>query len=143
MRKTNLPQSVRRFVENRAKGYCEYCLSHKDCSTSPFNVEHIIPSFLNGSDDLENLAYSCSGCNAFKFTKINVIDPVSEQLVPLFNPRVQPWNDHFTWDAAAIYIIGKTPIGRATIEALKMNRPPLINLRKAMVLLGIHPPPLD
>jgi hypothetical protein len=143
MSKSNISISTRRFVENRAKGYCEYCQSHKDCSTSSFNVEHIIPSFLDGTDDIENLAYSCGGCNGFKFTKINATDSVSEQLVSLFNPRLQSWNDHFAWDAASIYIIGKTPVGRATIDALKMNRLPLINLRKAMVLLGIHPPSLE
>lgn len=140
MSKSNLPAATRRFVSDRANGYCEYCRSHEDCGTGPFNVEHIIPAFNEGTNDVENLAYSCNGCNGHKFTKIFAFDPVSEQTVALFNPRTQVWNEHFRWDETSTIILGHTPTGRATIEALKMNRGPLVNLRKAMVLLGIHPP---
>lgn len=140
MSKLQLPASVRRFVRTRANGYCEYCISQEDCGTGPFNIEHIIPPILGGTDKPENLAYACSGCNAYKFIKIAATDPVSEESVPLFNPRTQFWREHFCWDDTATLVLGLTPTGRATIEALKMNRSPLINLRKAMVAVGIHPP---
>ncbi|MFM9950686.1 MAG: HNH endonuclease [Saprospiraceae bacterium] len=103
-------------------------------------MEHIIPSSAGGSDSLDNLAYSCNGCNAHKYIKTTAQDPVSETFVQLFNPRTQGWKEHFSWDETSTVILGNTPSGRATIEALNMNREPLIVLRKAMVLLGIHPP---
>ncbi len=140
MSKSHLPISVRRFVRTRANGYCEYCLSHEDCGTGPFNIEHIIPPIWGGTDEPENLAYACSGCNGYKFTKIAAIDPVSEENASLFNPRTQIWSEHFCWDETATLILGITPTGRATIEALRMNRLPLVNLRKAMVAVGTHPP---
>jgi hypothetical protein len=40
-------------------------------------------------------------------------------------------------------IIGRTATGRATIEALHLNRPELLNLRRALRAVGAHPPGLD
>lgn len=140
MPKPALSIVIRRLVRDRANGYCEYCRSHEECGTGPFNVEHIVPGSQGGSDDDANLAYSCNGCNGHKFTKTAALDFVTEQVVLLFNPRTQIWNEHFRWDETATKILGQTPTGRATVDALKMNRNQLLNLRRAMVLLGIHPP---
>lgn len=131
---------IRRLVRNYANGCCEYCKSRDDCGSGSFNVEHILPAARSGSNELLNLAWSCSGCNSHKFVKIIGWDAVSEKLVPLFNPRSQQWPDHFYWDETLTQILGKTPTCRATIYELKMNRQQLINLRKGMILLGIHPP---
>jgi HNH endonuclease len=135
-----LTSNLRQIIRTRAKGYREYCMSHDECGTSPFNIEHIFPTILNGTDDLVNLAYACSGCNGAKFIKSTAFDPISEQNWPLFNPRTQKWDEHFTWDTTLTLIIGQTPVGRATILALRLNRLQLINLRKATILFGIHPP---
>lgn len=40
-------------------------------------------------------------------------------------------------------IIGISSIGRATVEALKLNRPGLMNLRRVLYTLGEHPPMHD
>ena len=37
-------------------------------------------------------------------------------------------------------IIGRTVIGRETVEALHLNRPELLNLRHALHAIGLHPP---
>jgi hypothetical protein len=37
-------------------------------------------------------------------------------------------------------IIGLTPTGRATIEALHLNRANVVNLRRVLYALGEHPP---
>jgi len=37
-------------------------------------------------------------------------------------------------------IIGLTPSGRATVEALDLNRSSLINLRRVLRASGEHPP---
>jgi len=36
--------------------------------------------------------------------------------------------------------VGLTPIGRATILALHLNRPALLNLRSLLLAFGEHPP---
>lgn len=48
--------------------------------------------------------------------------------------------EHFNWNENYTVIEGQTPIGRATIEALKMNRDFLINQRIVFRAYGIHPP---
>ena len=37
-------------------------------------------------------------------------------------------------------IVGRTMAGRATVEALHLNRPELINLRRVLYAVGEHPP---
>ena len=39
-----------------------------------------------------------------------------------------------------LYIVGITPIGRATIDLLKLNRVNATNLRKLLKMAGLHPP---
>lgn len=130
----------RRAVAKRANSCCEYCRSQESYSPQTLAVEHIIPLYRGGETELDNLAYSCQGCNNHKFTKIEARDPRSNEVVPLFHPRQQRWNDHFTWSEDATMIIGLTPTGRATIEALKLNRANLINFRRVLRAVGKHPP---
>jgi hypothetical protein len=52
---------------------------------------------------------------------------VAQTDVPLFHPNQQEWAEHFAWNDDATEIMGLTPIGRATIAALKMNRPQIVN----------------
>lgn len=94
---------------------------------------------MGGSNDLSNLAKACYGCNGSKFTAINALDPITNQIVPLFHPRKDTWKDHFKWSEDYLLMIGLTPKGRATILRLKTNRPAQINLRKVTLGLG-HPP---
>ncbi|GIL15393.1 MAG: hypothetical protein BroJett039_05660 [Chloroflexota bacterium] len=58
----------------------------------------------------------------------------------MYHPRQQRWRDHFAWSDDFTLIIGLTPIGRATIEALQMNRKPIINLRRVLYAMREHPP---
>ena len=134
--------SVRKkeLLRSRAKGLCEYCQSPEQFSTYDFSADHIIPAGQDGDDDLNNLAFSCQGCNNHKYNKTEAADPVSGQTVPLFHPRKHIWVEHFRWNEDFSEIIGTTPTGRATIEALKLNREKLIALRKGLFLLGEHPP---
>ncbi len=132
--------SLKEFVAQRAQWCCEYCLTRADHSSDPFAIEHIIPRVLGGSNEQENLALSCFGCNNFKFTTIEAVDPVSGEVTPLFNPRVHLWGEHFRWSENFTQIEGITPTGRATIQRLRLNRPGLTNLRTALVAVGKHPP---
>src|SRR5262249_16294154 len=93
-----------------------------------------------GAGTEDNLAWSCQGCNNAKFTATAAPDPATGQLVPLFHPRRDRWDQHFNWGADFSEIIGITPTGRATVERLKLNRPNAVELRRAFRALGIHPP---
>jgi HNH endonuclease len=142
MRRVYIAVAIQRAVIERAKGYCEYCLLPVAFSPNAFNFEHITPLIKNGLTDLLNLAYSCGGCNAHKKDKIQALDPLTRQLFPLFNPRLDNWKDHFEWSEEDLYIIGKTPVGRATAHLLKVNRTGNVNLRKLLIMAELHPPDL-
>lgn len=121
MPKVHIPLSMQRAVIQRAKGYCEYCLLPVAFSPASFNFEHIIPLIKQGLTILLNLAFSCGGCNAHKKDKTEALDPLTHQLMPLFNPRTNIWSDHFQWSDDDLQIIGTTPTGRATVQLLKIN----------------------
>jgi hypothetical protein len=130
----------RQFVMDRADGRCEYCLSPAAYSPDPFAVEHIVPRSRGGSHRLTNLAYSCQGCNSYKYTSTEAVDPVSGDRVPLYNPRRHAWRDNFAWNEDFTEILGRTPIGRATIVRLDLNRTEVMNLRRLLVLADLYPP---
>lgn len=111
MSKTGVSASTRRQVFERAKGCCEYCRSQADFATQAFSIEHIAPKAKGGNHALENLALACQGCNAHKSTKSDAQDPLTQQVVPLFNPRQQYWPDHFAWDEQFTQILGLTATG--------------------------------
>lgn len=88
----------------------------------------------------ENLWLACSPCNDAKGSRIAAPDAVSGEVVRLFNPRDQAWSEHFTWSEEGDLIIGLTPIGRATVQALKLNRASMVIARQLWVSVGWHPP---
>lgn len=135
-----ITSKTRILVSERAGYICEYCRTPSAFSTTQFSIEHIIPKSSGGNDDLDNLAFSCQGCNNIKFTKIDALDAESNQIVSLFNPRIDKWVEHFCWDTEMIKVIGLTPVGRATVDAIKLNREEVCNLRAILFLIGEHPP---
>ena len=58
----------------------------------------------------------------------------------LFNPNKQKWNEHFRWHSDGILMIGITPVGRATMVVLKLNRTVLLHSRRFWREAGWHPP---
>lgn len=126
-------------VAQRAGFLCEYCHSPEGHSTHPFSMEHIIPQVHGGSDDLDNLALSCQGCNSHKYTRTEVIDPETGDTSPLFHPRLQHWGAHFAWSEDLIRLVGVTPTGRGTVHLLQLNRPGLLTLRRTLAATGEHP----
>lgn len=130
----------REQIARRAHFCCEYCWSQRELSHDDFSIEHILPRAAGGADSLDNLALSCQGCNNRKFTAVSATDPVTGLVVPLYHPRQDHWEEHFCWDEDFANLLGLTPKGRATIERLDLNRPRLVNLRRALTLAGKHPP---
>ena len=135
-------QKIRQLVFTRADHLCEYCCPPMSHSLDPFNVEHIVPLSKNGTNELDNLACSCGGCNGHKHNKMETLDPVSNLIVPIYHPRLMVWQNHFTWSSNFTELIGISSIGRATIETLRLNRAGIINIRRLLFLDGLHPPKL-
>ena len=68
---------------------------------------------------MENLALACVLCNRHKGADIAAPDPLTEQIVPLFHPRRDRWNEHFAFDGPLIVPISAA--GRATVSLLRLN----------------------
>jgi len=130
----------RRTIEERSAGVCEYCRTPAKYSLQSFECDHILPLARGGETSLSNLAHACGGCNRKKGIRTTGIDPDSGQEIALFHPRLHAWQRHFTWSSDFTQMIGLTAIGRATIQALQLNRPGLVNLRAVLVRAGVHPP---
>lgn len=135
-----LTAKLRQLVIDRAHGCCEYCLSQAKFSPDPFSIEHIVPRSKGGSDLEENLAFSCQGCNGHKHIATQAIDPINGESAMLYNPRIHQWDKHFVWDETFSIVVGRTAIGRATIERLRLNRAGVVNLRQVLRKLDRHPP---
>lgn len=105
------------------------------------HIEHIIPLARGGTDDEMNLWLACPICNGHKSDKIAEVDPATGALVPLFNPRLQRWSEHFRWSDNGLLILGTTPTGRATVVALQLNEDPdAMVVRSYWVQVGWYPP---
>lgn len=139
MARKAISRTVRRLVRDRAHNRCEYCQHSATYACAPFVCEHVMPRVRGGGNTLNELAWSCPGCNSHKYAKTHAPDPQTGRIVPFFNPRRQFWSRHFTWTEDYLAIEGRTATGRATVEALHLNRPELINLRRALHAIGLHP----
>jgi hypothetical protein len=122
---------IKRLVAERARNKCEYCRVHQEDSNFYFHIEHIISKKHGGTDDLGNLAFSCSRCNWKKGSDIGTFIEENGPLVYLFNPRTDNWFDHFEIIEGAI--AAKTSVGAATIKLLELNTPDLIVERRELV----------
>jgi len=85
-----------------------------------FRTDYIGLQQHRSDNSLDNLAMACFGSDAYKVPNLSSIEPVTNRLVALFHPRKQSWSDHFQqieWD-----IEGLTPVGRATIRLINIER---------------------
>jgi hypothetical protein len=130
--------AIRREVETRAGDRCEYCGMHQSLQGAQFHVEHILPISSGGTSELQNLALACPGCNLRKSDRVVVFDDQTGTNVPLFNPRIDLWAEHFQWSGYAL--IAQTSMGRATIAALELNHSRRIKIRHAEKWFGLFPP---
>ncbi len=141
-----ISDKTKRAVRERARYLCEYCHSSERLSASRFTIDHVTPRSLGGSDEPENLALACRRCNERRYNFVASIDPESQSTVPLFNPRLQEWDEHFTWVEQGILIEGRTPVGRATSVRLDLNdtryseEESIRATRQFWLKTGLHPP---
>ena len=102
MSESYLPAIVRRQVRERAGGRCEYCLLAEDDAFFPHEPDHILAVKHGGTGTLDNPAWACFDCNQFKGSDIASRDTVSGELVLLFHPRTQRWDEHFRLQGGSI-----------------------------------------
>jgi hypothetical protein len=140
MSRSYISMALRAKIAAQARYRCGYCLTQEAVVGTPMELDHLVPEALGGHTVEGNLWLACSLCNDAKNCRIVAFDPVSGEVVRLFNPRDQVWSDHFRWSEAGDLILGSTSIGRATAIALNLNRPTLVRARQAWVAVGWHPP---
>jgi len=80
---------------------------------------------------IEGQSY-CSFSNRRKGPNLSGILKTQGQtrIIPLFHPRRHRWDRHFRWSGA--FLLGKTPIGRVTIQVLAINDPLRVAVRQAL-----------
>ena len=133
-----LTRAQRRFVRERAESCCEYCRESASSGTVSFHVDHIIPVKHGGTDEPDNLCFSCFNCNMYKSHDLTGIDPATNQITPLYNPRQQIWDEHFEL-RTDMRISGITPEGRTTVRVLQINLNERVESRQALAELSEYP----
>ena len=116
---TYVSTALRRDVIERAGNRCEYCQLPAGVAFFPHEVDHVVAEKHGGATDIDNLAFACWRCNRHKGSDLTSFDPQTQQLSPLFNPRTQAWEEHFTYEGEAI--VGLTAEGRTTVNLLQLN----------------------
>lgn len=140
MRQAYIPVALRQSVAAESRHRCGYCLTSQILIGIPLHVEHIVPLAIGGETTVENLWLACPSCNGYKSTRTQAADPQTNAEVALFNPRTQNWHEHFAWSDDGIEIIGQTPVGRATVAALRLNNEYVVVSRRIWVAAKLHPP---
>ena len=134
VRKPSVPERIRRQVQHRAQGSCEYRLIHEADMYYPHEADHVIAEKHGGATSLENLAWACFYCNRFKGSDLASVDPASQKVVLLFNPRKQSWKRHFRLNGGRIE--GMTASGRATVALLHLNDAERVAYRLGLIDIG-------
>lgn len=130
-----MDRDLEQLVWQRANQCCEYCLFPADFALLPFQIDHVISQKLHGPTIAENLALSCERCNSHKGPL--AAGYLAGKHVPLFNPRTDRWLDHFEWNGP--HLVGKTDVGRVTIDVLAINLPYRVALRASLMHEGVYP----
>lgn len=120
--------ALRAIIVERAGNCCEYCQLPQGHSAFIHEIEHIIARKHHGKTEQTNLALACFECNDFKGSDIAGLDPETGELSRLFHPRVDVWEEHFRWQGAIL--LGLTPVGRTTIDLLRIDEPPRVEHRR-------------
>ena len=132
-------RSLRDRIEERAGGRCEYCQAPQRVCGYRFHLEHVIPVAQGGSDAESNRALACASCNLAKADRISGRDPLTGEIISLFHPRVDLWQEHFDWSDDQRTLIARTATGRATIAALDMNSDLRLAARPLWFTVGLLP----
>ena len=129
-----MDDELQQLVRQRAQSRCEYCHFPEDIALLPFQIDHVISQKLHGPTVADNLAWSCERCNSHKGPL--AAGYLGGKHIPLFNPRKDSWSDHFEWNGASL--VGKTDVGKVTVDVLAINLSYRIALRSALMDEGLY-----
>jgi 5-methylcytosine-specific restriction endonuclease McrA len=138
-----LPAELRRKIRDHFANCCADCRTAEDLTVAIYECEHIVPRARGGESVFTNVCLACPTCDRYKADRTTATDPETQQAVDLFHPHRDVWSDHVSWNDDATEIVARTPAGRATIAALRMNRPQLTRVRRIWVAMSEHPPDFD
>lgn len=133
-----VPSTLREMVQRRAGDACVYCRMSQAFYRVSFQPDHIIAEIHRGPTDAHNLCWACFHCNLHKGTNLAGIDPKTGKRTWLFNPRRMKWTRHFRWDGPIL--AGRTPVGRTTVEVLRINDEDYVQTRAMLMAEGVFPP---
>ena len=140
MSKTPVPAATRQLIARQFRHRCSYCQTQQGLTGAMFTLDHIVPESLGGLTVIENLCFACWDCNRIKQNRVAGTDPETGNSASLFHPQQQNWSEHFAWSNDGSRILGQTPVGRATVKTLRLNRRSPMQARRKWVEAGWHPP---
>ncbi|MBL8888416.1 MAG: HNH endonuclease [Planctomycetaceae bacterium] len=83
----------------------------------PHEPDHIIAVKHRGDTNAGNLAWTCFVCSRGKGSDLASVDEISGEIVRLFHPRTDLWDDHLELMEDGS-LLARTAIGRVTISLL-------------------------
>lgn len=121
MPESELRQTVRRVYDFA----CGYCGVRETDTGSELELDHFKPRSASGGDEPENLVYCCTTCNRFK----GDFWAASTDEKRLLHPRQDDLTPHLRQDSDGL-LTGLTETGKFHLKRLRLNRPPLVALRR-------------
>jgi hypothetical protein len=100
-------------------------------------VDHIISEKHGGQTTEQNLAFACVFCNQAKGSDVGSIIHGTGDFVRFYNPRSDPWGEHFRLIDYRIDAL--TNIGAATSLILQFNKLERLLERQALSLISRYP----
>ncbi len=130
-----ISDKLRQQVAKNANYTCEYYLTSEFFLATTFHIDHIRSIKYGGKTILQNLAYACPHCNQSKGS--NIASYTNEdELVRLFNPRNDIWDEHFKVIKSGI-ITPISSIGEVIVNTLSFNQLERIIFRKSLIEIGV------
>lgn len=124
-----IPVALQRLVRERARERCEYCRLAQEGQEATFHIDHVVPRSKGGATIENNLALACVSYSLRKGPRQSGPDPRTGDQHRLYNPRADPWDEHFAISPDRV-VEGRTAVGRATVEMLRLNRVLAVAIRQ-------------
>jgi hypothetical protein len=126
--------AVRLLVARRATGRIAL---HEADSFTPHQIDHIVSRKHGADSSLDNLAFACIRCNAWKGSDIASLGFKPGGIVGLFHPRRYRWRDHFRIEAGEI--VPLTDEGAAAVRLLRLNLHGRVTERRVLIECERYP----
>jgi hypothetical protein len=122
-------EARRAAVRSAYDGRCGYCTVHESEAGAELEIDHFQPRSAHGSNDLDNLVYCCTACNRLKGDFWPATDPLTATR-RLLHPKRDDLTEHLHEELSGL-IVALTATGAFHLDRLRLNRPPLLALRRA------------